>query len=87
LPLTRLRGGHAAESSPETAALTDEEREEIENRLIDYISENGGAIVPSAAAEELGITPELVKESIERMSEDGRLKQTTESEQESVPAV
>jgi len=59
-----------AEAAPE---LTDEEREEVENRLIDYISDNGGALVPGKAAEELQLPVELVKESIERMRLDGRL--------------
>ena len=78
IPLKRIAGARPGKDT-ETAEITDEQREEIENRLIDYISENGGAITPSKAAEDLGIPPELVKESIERMSQDGRLTQTSGS--------
>ena len=78
IPLKKI-GGQRPDKNSETTAITDEEREEIENRLIDYISENGGAITPSKAAEELGIPPDLVKELIERMTQDGRLTQTSES--------
>ena len=80
IPLGRLPLRGTAKSSPDEAEaspqISDEEREDIENRLIDYISENGGAIMPNRAAEELGIPVELLNESIERMKVDGRLKQT-----------
>ena len=80
IPLARLSLRGTAKSSPNDAEasppISDEEREDIENRLIDYISENGGAIMPNRTAEELGIPVELLNESIERMEVDGRLKQT-----------
>ena len=79
VPLSRIRGIRSGKQNPEATTISDEDREEIENRLIDYISDNGGAIVPSKAAEELGIPAELIKESIERMTTDGRLKPTSES--------
>jgi len=78
IPLKRIAGARPGKDT-ETAEITDEQREEIENRLIDYISENGGAITSAKAAEDLGIPPELVKESIERMTQDGRLTQTSGS--------
>jgi len=92
IPLGRLSLGGMAKSSPHDAEasppISDEEREDIENRLIDYISENGGAIMPNRAAEELGIPVELLNESIERMKVDGRLKQTaTAVATEAAPAV
>jgi len=79
IPLSRIRRVRPGEANPGAATISDEDREEIENRLIDYISDNGGAIVPSKAAEELGIPAGLIKESIERMTTDGRLKPTSGS--------
>lgn len=73
LPLSRITHAKSTETADEPPVMSDEERDQIESRLIDYISENGGAIAPGKAAEELGIPIELVNESIERMKEDGRL--------------
>ena len=64
---------------PGADSISDGEMEQLENQVHDYILDNGGALVLSKAANELGIPVDLVRESVERMTSDGRLKQTGES--------
>ena len=48
--------------------------ENIDDEIYEYISSNGGAIAVRKAAEDLRIPAEVIKEAIERMATEGRLK-------------
>jgi hypothetical protein len=54
--------------------------EDLENRIYEYILENGGAITVGGASEDLGIPADLITQVIERMTLDGRLKQYSSAE-------
>lgn len=72
-----LDEGTGAEASP----MSIEPPEDLENRIYEYILENGGAIGVGKASEDLGIPAELIAQAIERMTLDGRLKQYSSKEQ------
>jgi hypothetical protein len=48
--------------------------ESLDDEIYNYIMSNGGAIAVNKASEELGVAPELVKEALERLSAEGRLR-------------
>jgi len=79
-----LRGrsirGHGGTETVEEFPMSEAEKADIQARVHDYISENGGAIVLSRAADELGIPLEFVREAIEAMTLDGKLKQAQDAE-------
>jgi hypothetical protein len=79
LPLRSIGAKASGEATGPDSSISDEERTEIENRVVDYISENGGAIIPSRAADELGIPVDLLRELLESMKSDGRLSQAEET--------
>ena len=74
----KMTGSRSETEMPDAGSISDEEMEQLENQVHDYILDNGGAIVLSKAANELGIPVDLVKESVDRMTSDGRLRQTGE---------
>jgi len=80
-----LKRGTAGEDieteSSETSPMSMEAPEELENRIYEYILENGGSIGVGRASEDLGIPADLITEAIERMTLDGRLKQYSSAEQ------
>jgi PGF-pre-PGF domain-containing protein len=53
-----------AESSPE---------DQVEGRLLEYITRHGGSISLSKAAEDLGVLPVTIKETISHLKSSGRL--------------
>jgi PGF-pre-PGF domain-containing protein len=53
-----------AESSPE---------DQVERRLLEYITRHGGSISLSKAAEDLGVLPVTIKETISHLKSSGRL--------------
>jgi len=76
-----IRGRMSKEESVEEEfPMSEAEKTDIQARVHDYISENGGAIVLSRAAEDLGIPLEYVKEAIARMTTEGTLKQAQDAE-------
>jgi hypothetical protein len=48
--------------------------DEVDNMVYDYILSNNGAIVVKKAAEDLAMSPDSIKETIERLSLAGKLK-------------
>lgn len=85
--LNLKRGG--AEENGESDALDDSlidtsDPEELENRIYDYLIQNGGSISVNRASDELGIPTDMIKEVLERMTLDGRLKQPSDAPQMSV---
>ena len=74
----KMTGSRSETEMPGADSISDGEMEQLENQVHDYILDNGGALVLSKAANELGIPVDLVRESVERMTSDGRLKQTGE---------
>lgn len=79
-----LRRGNAErgmESEQPEAPVSIDAPEDLENRIFDYILENGGSIALSKASEELGIPTDLITQAIERMTLDGRLKHNAAAEQ------
>ena len=77
----RRRGGGQEEAvEEEESPLSEDEQADIQARVRDHISENGGAIVLSRAAEDLGIPLEFVKRAIQRMTTEGTLRQAQDAE-------
>jgi len=78
----RIRGRRGQEEAVEEEAspLSEDEQADIQVRVRDYISENGGAIGLNRAAEDLGIPLEYVKFAIQRMTSEGTLKQAQDAE-------
>jgi DNA-directed RNA polymerase subunit RPC12/RpoP len=75
------RGASEEDAETEAPPMSTEPPEELENRIYDYILENGGAITVGRASEDLGIPADLITQVIERMTLDGRLKQYSDAEQ------
>lgn len=72
------RGGAGEKSEDEGAdelPIETASPEEIEDQIYNYIVENGGSISVNRASNELGIPADQIKEILERMTLDGRLKQ------------
>ena len=77
----RIRGRRNQEEAVEEASpLSEDEQADIQSRVRDYISENGGAIGLSKAAEDLGIPLEYVKFAIQRMTSEGTLTPAQDTE-------
>jgi len=77
----RIRGRRNQEEAVEEASpLSEDEQADIQSRVRDYISENGGAIGLSKAAEDLGIPLEYVKFAIQRMTSEGTLTPAPDTE-------
>ena len=70
IPHMRAESGPASEES----SLEDPASGELGDTVYNYILSNQGAINLSKASEELGIPAGLVRETIEKLSSDGRLK-------------
>jgi hypothetical protein len=47
---------------------------DIDDKIYEYIQSRGGAIGIRTASEELGLPAEAIKEAIQRMTMEGRLK-------------
>jgi DNA-binding Lrp family transcriptional regulator len=51
-----------------------ESDENIDEKIYEYIQSKGGAIGIRSASEDLGVPAEAIREAIERMTMEGRLK-------------
>jgi len=70
------RRGKSEAESAEPVEMTEDERIDVQARVHDYIMENEGAIGLSKASEDLGLPVEFVKEAIQALARDGKLRQT-----------
>jgi hypothetical protein len=71
----RIPIGKANKPTSETSSMDVGSPADLDNEIYDYILSNGGAIAVNQASEDLGVPPELIREALERLSSDGRLKQ------------
>jgi hypothetical protein len=74
------RGMRGRAKTVEPFEMSDAEKEDVQARVRDYITENEGAIALSKAAEDLGIPVEFVREAIDKLTSEGRLKQAGDNE-------
>jgi hypothetical protein len=75
--LLRIRAGDSQQEEDEGHDIPQEysdSAEEIDEKIYEYISSNGGAIAVRKAAQDLRIPAEVINEAIERMATEGRLK-------------
>jgi PGF-pre-PGF domain-containing protein len=69
---TRSRKGKE-ENVSEPAPTDKSSEDQIEGKLLDYITNHGGSISLSKAAEDLGVLPTTVKEAIGKLKSEGKL--------------
>lgn len=70
--LLKVRTGKS--KGAEEGSEMPQEGENIDDKIYEYIQSKGGAIGIRSAAEDLRVPAELIREAIERMTMEGRLK-------------
>jgi hypothetical protein len=70
---THLRGNEPQEQA-DVNGTDAPSSDEMDNKVYDYILSNNGAISVNKAAEELAMSPDSIKESIQRLGLAGKLK-------------
>jgi hypothetical protein len=82
----RRRGRPEAETA-EPLEMSEDERKDVQARVQDYIMENEGAIGLNRASEDLGLPVEFIKDAIQALARDGKLKQTSDNETATSPQI
>jgi DNA-directed RNA polymerase subunit RPC12/RpoP len=70
----RIGKGKDAKKDSEMPEEYSDSGENIDDKIYEYIMSKGGAIGIRSASEDLGVPAEAIKEAIERMTMEGRLK-------------
>jgi PGF-pre-PGF domain-containing protein len=65
----KMKEGNVSEPAPTEMSSVDQ----IEGKLLDYITNHGGSISLSKASEDLGVLPATIKETISQLKSEGKL--------------
>ena len=74
--LLKVRTGKSKDAAGDSEMPQEysESDENIDEKIYEYIQSKGGAIGIRSASEDLGVPAEAIREAIERMTMEGRLK-------------
>jgi hypothetical protein len=81
------RRGRPEAETAEPLEMSEDEKQDVQARVQDYIMENEGAIGLNKASEDLGLPVEFIKEAIQALARDGKLKQTSDNEATESPQI